>query len=67
MILLVNLREDIKYQQNNFKFHEQKTQTKTKNTMSENKANLVFIGMFNFLGLKVTSMQALLHFCQPRY
>jgi len=37
------------------------TQAKTKNTMFKNKINLVFNRMFNFLGLKPTSMQALFH------
>jgi hypothetical protein len=34
-------------------------QVKTKNTMSKNKTNLVFNRMFNFLGLKPTSMHTL--------
>jgi len=33
--------------------------------MFENKTNLVFIGIFNFLGLKSTSMQSLFHSYQP--
>ncbi len=33
--------------------------------MFENKTNLSFIGIFNFLGLKSTSMQSLFHSYQP--
>ncbi len=33
----------------------------TKNTMSKNKIDLIFIKAFNFLGLKLASMQALFH------
>ncbi len=64
MILIANLQEQINYQHNNLQFHKQKQKTHNlKKKKKKKKKNLTKV--FNFLDLKLTSMQTLFHLCQP--